>query len=763
MDGATQHGLRIRSEQVRILYDGLWLPMVSVVLVAGLLLVSLWSVVDQRQMLAWMTAVVLITFARLGLAWCFQRKQPPAEAARRWMIGYAIGSTASGLLWGACGLWLFPVSDFQHQVILVVALAGIASGGAVTMAPVWPIAATFLILTLLPLSLRYLWLGGPASLTAAAMVWLFLGFTLAVSHRWNRILRDNFHLQAEGETREQALRASESRYHTIFQASPLGMLHFDAQGRVTDCNDKLLQITGESRERFLGFDMLESVQSIRVKRAVQRALSHGEGYYEGDYSMLTASGPALPVRILFSGVRDDQGAIVAGVAVVEDLTERRQAEETIHRQAYYDALTGLPNRRLLSERLAQLMAESAHRGEHGAVLFIDLDRFKEVNESLGHSVGDRLLNATARRLTELLRDGDIAARVNSDEFVVVVARIRGDRQQVIDGVNGVAERVMSALSEPYHLSDRPLLVTPSIGFALFGEEQSSATGLLKQAETAMFQAKTEGRAKACGYLPSMHTAAVWRLNLEQDLRLALEGDQLQLHFQPQVDGDGRIVGGEGLLRWLHPKRGMVQPVEFIPVAEESGLILDIGQRVLDQACEALMRLDARQLPRLSINISPRQFGQPEFVASIGRGIERSGIDPSRLQLEITEGVMIDNLIETIETMRDLKRIGVGLAIDDFGVGYSSLSYLKRLPLDELKIDRSFIQELDNSNDEAIVQTIITIARNLHLTVVAEGVESAAQRDFLLSNGCHIFQGFWFFRPLPFDALVAAINDCQSTA
>lgn len=762
MDGATQR-LRIRSEQVRILYDGLWLPMVSVVLVAGLLLVSLWSVVDQRQMLAWVTAVVLITFARLGLAWRFQRKQPPAEAARRWMIGYAIGSTASGLLWGACGLWLFPVSDFQHQVILVVALAGIASGGAVTMAPVWPIAATFLILTLLPLSLRYLWLGGPASLTAAAMVWLFLGFTLAVSHRWNRILRDNFHLQAEGETREQALRASESRYHTIFQASPLGMLHFDAQGRVTDCNDKLLQITGESRERFLGFDMLESVQSIRIKRAVQRALSHGEGYYEGDYGMLTASGPALPVRILFSGVRDDQGAIVAGVAVVEDLTERRQAEETIHRQAYYDALTGLPNRRLLNERLAQLMAESAHRGEHGAVLFIDLDRFKEVNESLGHSVGDRLLNATARRLTELLRDGDIAARVNSDEFVVVVARIRGDRQQVIDSVNGVAERVMSALSEPYHLSDRPLLVTPSIGFALFGEEQSSATGLLKQAETAMFQAKTEGRAKACGYLPSMHTAAVWRLNLEQDLRLALEGDQLQLHFQPQVDGDGRIVGGEGLLRWLHPKRGMVQPVEFIPVAEESGLILDIGQWVLDQACEALMRLDARQLPRLSINISPRQFGQPEFVASIGRCIERSGIDPSRLQLEITEGVMIDNLIETIETMRDLKRIGVGLAIDDFGVGYSSLSYLKRLPLDELKIDRSFIQELDNSNDEAIVQTIITIARNLHLTVVAEGVESAAQRDFLLRNGCHIFQGFWFFRPLPFDALVAAINDCQSTA
>lgn len=737
--------------------------MVSAVLVAGLLVASLWSVVDQRLMLSWTAAVALVTLARLGLAWCFQRKAPPAEAARRWMIGYAIGSTASGLLWGACGLWLFPVSDSQHQVILVMALAGIASGGAVTMAPVWSVAAAFLIPTLLPLSLHYLWLGGSVSLVVAAMVGLFLIFTLVVSLRWNRILRDNFHLQAEGEAREHALRESESRYHTIFQASPLGMLHFDARGRVTDCNDKLLQITGEAREHFLGFDMLESVQSSRVKRAVQRALSQGEGYFEGDYSMLAASGPALPVRILFSGVRDSQGDIVAGVAVVEDLTERRQAEETIHRQAYYDALTGLPNRRLLSERLAQIMADTFHHGEYGAVLFIDLDRFKEVNESLGHSVGDRLLNATARRLTELLRDGDIAARVNSDEFVVVVARIKGNRQQVIDRVNSVAERVMSALSEPYHLSDRPLMVTPSIGFALFSEEESSATELLKQAETAMFQAKTEGRAKACGYLPSMQTAAVWRLTLEQDLRQALEADQLQLHFQPQVDGDGRIVGAEALLRWSHPERGMIPPFEFIPVAEESGLILDIGQRVLDQACETLMRLDARQLPRLSINISPRQFGQPDFAATIERCIERSGIDPWRLQLEITEGVMIDNLIETVETMRDLKRIGVSLAIDDFGVGYSSLAYLKRLPLDELKIDRSFIQELENSNDEAIVQTIITIARNLRLEVVAEGVETASQRDFLLRNGCHIFQGYWFFRPLPFDALVAAISDCSSTA
>ncbi|WP_244613209.1 putative bifunctional diguanylate cyclase/phosphodiesterase [Modicisalibacter radicis] len=753
----------MHAEQVRILFAGLWLPAVSAVLVAVLLVASLWSVVDHRQMLIWLTAVVLVTLARLGLAWRFRRKAPSGDAASRWALGYAIGSTAAGLLWGACGLWLFPVSDLQHQVILVMALAGIASGGAVTMAPVWPVAAAFLIPTLLPLSLHYLWLGGPVALIVATMVGLFLVFTLIVSRRWNRVLHDNLRLQAEGEAREQALRESESRYHTIFQASPLGMLHFDARGRVTDCNDKLLQITGETRERFLGFDMLESVQSARVKRAVQRALSRGEGYFEGDYSMLVASGPALPVRILFSGVRDSQGAIMAGVAVVEDLSERRQAEETIHRQAYYDALTGLPNRRLLSERLAQIMADSAQHGEHGAVLFIDLDRFKEVNESLGHSVGDRLLNATARRLTDLLREGDIAARVNSDEFIVVVGRIRGDREQVIERVNGVAERVMSALSEPYHLSERPLLVTPSIGFALFSEEENSAVELLKQAETAMFQAKTEGRAKACGYLPSMQTAAVWRLTLEQDLRQALDGDQLQLHYQPQVDGDGRIVGAEALLRWAHPERGMVPPFEFIPVAEESGLILDIGQRVLEQACQTLQRLDARQLPRLAINISPRQFGQPDFAASIERCIERSGIDPWRLQLEITEGVMIDNLIETIETMRDLKRIGVSLAIDDFGVGYSSLSYLKRLPLDELKIDRSFIQELDNSNDEAIVQTIITIARNLRLAVVAEGVETASQRDFLLRNGCHIFQGYWFFRPLPFDALVAALGECSNTA
>ncbi len=737
--------------------------MVSALAVAGLLVVALWSAVEHRRLLVWLMVVTLVAFARLGLAWRFRRKAPPAEAATRWTIGYAIGSSVAGLLWGACGLWLLPVAEPSHQVMLVMALAGIASGGAVTMAPVWPVAATFLVSALLPLSLHYLWLGGSVSLTLAVTVGVFLLFELIISRRWHRVLHDNLRLQAESAAREQALRESESRYHAIFQASPLGMLHFDTQGRVTDCNDKLLQITGEARECFLGFDMLAAVQSVRFKRAVQRALSRGEGYFEGDYSMLTESGPLLPVRILFSGVRDSEGAIVAGVAAVEDLSERRQAEETIHRQAYYDALTGLPNRRLLSERLAQIMADSAHRGEHGAVLFIDLDRFKEVNESLGHAVGDRLLNATARRLTELLRDGDIAARVNSDEFIVVVGRIKGDRQQVIDGVNSVAERVMNALSEPYHLSDRPLMVTPSIGFALFNVERESATELLKQAETAMFQAKSEGRAKACSYLPSMQAAAVWRLTLEQDLRQALDGDQLQLHFQPQVDGEGRIVGAEALLRWSHPQRGMIPPFEFIPVAEESGLILEIGQFVLERACETLRQLDVRQLPRLAINISPRQFGRPDFAALIEQCVARSGVDPWRLQLEITEGVMIDNLIETIETMRELKRIGVSLAIDDFGVGYSSLSYLKRLPLDELKIDRSFIQELESSNDEAIVQTIITIARNLRLEVVAEGVETASQRDFLLRNGCRIFQGYWFFRPLPFDGLVAAIADCSITA
>ncbi|MBZ9559765.1 MULTISPECIES: EAL domain-containing protein [Modicisalibacter] len=741
-----------------MLYEGVWQPVVASLLVAALLVGVLWPVVAHAELLAWFIAMLVVSLIRLDCGRRYRRLPPDEQARPCWLRLAAVGALVSGALWGAASLALFPHQYLQYQLALVLTIAGVGAAGVTTLASVWWVAALFLVPLIAPLALQYAWVGSGPAWKLATMVALFLAFVLVASYRLSRVLHENIRLKVEMGARERDLRESESRYRAIFHASPLGVFHFDRDGRLIDCNDKLLEFMGATRERVIGLDLFGTLEDARFIRGISQALSVGQGYFEGDYtSVLTRV--SRPLRVLFSGIRDSRGEITGGVAVVEDLTEHRQAEATIHRQAFYDPLTALPNRRLLLDRIDQTRVRCRARGERGALLFVDLDRFKKVNESLGHAAGDQILTVAAQRLVALLRDDDLAARVSGDEFVVMIPSLRHDDDQAGAAVRRVAERIMQALSVPYRIAERSLKITPSIGFVLFGDDETSAVDLIKQAETAMYQAKAEGRARACHYLPSMHVVALQRLTLEQDLRQALENPgQLELHYQPQVDSDGHIIGAEALLRWHHPKRGMVSPAEFIPVAEESGLILELGDWVLVRACETLQRLDARCLPRLSINISPRQFGQANFIEAVESCVSRSGIDPARLQLEITEGVLIDDLFETIETMRILKGIGVGLAIDDFGVGYSSLSYLKRLPLDELKIDRSFIQELDDSNDAAIVQAIIAVAGHLHLSVVAEGIETAEQQAFLETHGCHCFQGFRFFRPMPYAALLEVFEE-----
>ncbi|MFD2436619.1 putative bifunctional diguanylate cyclase/phosphodiesterase [Modicisalibacter luteus] len=588
-----------------------------------------------------------------------------------------------------------------------------------TLSSVWGVAALFLIPAILPLLLQYLFMGTPVSLFLSIMMTLFLALTLVVSRRLSLLITDNVRLRVEGSERESILRESRSRYRSIFHSAPLGILHFNGDGRVLDCNDKFLDIIGGRRGGVIGLDLCRDLADDNVMNAVTSALREGSGYYEGDYVSLH-SGRMIPLRGFFNGIRDGNGEITSGVAVIEDFTERKRAEETIHHQAYYDPLTNLPNRRFLLDRLGTAYRAYQQSGERGVVLFLDLDRFKAVNDTLGHAMGDRLLREVAQRLTGLLRQGDVAARLSGDEFVVLVTGLPACVDRANQAAMALARRFLNALSTPYELAGRTLRVTPSIGMALFPEGSKDADDLLKHADTAMYQAKTQGRSRVCCYQPSMQLEVERRLALESDLRRAIEQNRLSLHYQPQVDAEGGIVGVEALLRWNHETRGGVSPAEFIPLAEESGLIIELGEWVLREACQCLQRLDADRLPRLSINVSPRHFSEPDFVACIERAVSGARIAPERLMLELTEGVLIDHLQDAVNKMQELKRIGVGLAIDDFGVGYSSLSYLRRLPLDELKIDRSFVQDLDDTNDAAIVQTIIAISQHLALDVVAEG-------------------------------------------
>jgi diguanylate cyclase (GGDEF)-like protein len=436
----------------------------------------------------------------------------------------------------------------------------------------------------------------------------------------------------------------------------------------------------------------------------------------------------------------------------DQFIEREKAEKKIKMLAFYDQLTGLPNRILLVDRLKQGLTASTRSNKYGAILFIDLDHFKTLNDTLGHDMGDLLLQQVAQRLGSCIRAGDTVARLGGDEFVVQLADLGTNEQEAAAHVEIVGNKILAELNQTYLLNDTPFRSTPSIGATLFKGQLNTVDDLLKQADLAMYKSKAVGRNALRFYDPAMETAMLERAALEADLREAVQQNQFLLHYQAQVVSDGRVTGAEVLVRWQHPLRGLVSPAEFIPLAEDTGLILPLGQWVLETACSQLAvwaTLPDMAHMTIAVNVSAHQFSQADFVAKVLSVLKSTGANPERLKLELTESLLIANVDEVIEKMFMLKAKGVGFSLDDFGTGYSSLAYLKRLPLDQLKIDQSFVRDvLDDPNDASIAQTIIVLAHGLGIGVIAEGVETAGQRDFLVNSGCHAFQGYFFSRPLP---------------
>ena len=486
--------------------------------------------------------------------------------------------------------------------------------------------------------------------------------------------------------------------------------------------------------------------------AHRRVLASHRPFRDLELQRLDAQGQTYWISVSGTPIFDDEGRFRGYRGVGRDISERKRAEDETQRLAFYDTLTGLPNRRLLMDRLAHAQVTSARSRHFGALLFIDLDNFKDLNDTLGHDVGDLLLKQVASRLVSCLREGDTAARFGGDEFVVMLEGLSEDDADAARQVKLVTEKILARLNAPYELVGRQHSSSPSIGVTLFGGAESSVDELLKRADLAMYQAKAAGRNTLRFFDPEMQAAVLARAALDADLRLGLQRRELLLHYQPMVDGYNNIVGYEALLRWRHPQRGMVSPGEFIVMAEQSGLILPIGQWVLRTACHQLVAWapqPATSRLSLAVNVSARQFRQGDFVAQVLAVLDETGADPQRLKLELTESVLISDVEDAIRKMGALRERGVRFALDDFGTGYSSLSYLKRLPLDQVKIDQTFVRDiLSDPNDAAIVRTILALARSLDLQAVAEGVETEGQRQFLRDNGCSMFQGYLFGRPGP---------------
>lgn len=540
---------------------------------------------------------------------------------------------------------------------------------------------------------------------------------------------------------------------TVFESHE-GMLITDANETILRVNQAFTDITGYQAEEVIGKNprILQSGLHDKDFYAAMWTCVNNTGTWEGEVWNRRKHGEIYPEHLTIATVKNQDGIVTNYVATITDITLNKASVEKIERLAFFDPLTGLPNRVLLMDRLRPALALSHRKSRHGALMFIDMDNFKTLNDTLGHDMGDLLLQQVAQRLTSCVREGDTVARLGGDEFVVLLGYLSKKSHKALAQTEIIGNKILAALNHPYPLSEFDYHSTSSIGATLFNGYEKSVEELLKQADIAMYQAKASGRNTLRFFDPQMQQRIDTRASLEMDLRLALAENQFELYYQPQVHLSGQIIGAEVLIRWQHPQRGLVPPNDFIPLAEENGLIVPIGLWVLETACAQIKSWESNmhtQHLQLAVNVSAHQFHQSDFVKQVLQILHHHAIKPDRLKLELTETLIIDDIDDTIIKMHALREIGVRFSMDDFGTGYSSLSSLKKLPIDQLKIDQSFVRDLVTDPDDGIiVQTIIAMAKNMGMEVIAEGVETESQRAFLEQRGCPVYQGYLFGKPMP---------------
>jgi len=783
----------IFAEQVRLLYRFSLVGYLAEFMVTFLLGAILWNDLGQRpELFLWFLTAIAVMLGRYALYKVFIRANPSPEQLGDWEIRFVIAALLMATLWGLMGSVLLPkAGPTQLPVMMLVAL--LTTGAVAYMAPHRSLFALIALISLLPMGAINMGLSaGVGSLIGAAIA-VLAGLLVIVHSKVHKALLDSLtarfdnvliamRLEEERARVEAAKRALEQesvdrrkaerselvalqRLKLHLERTPMGVIEWDMEFRVASWNPAAETIFGHMASEMLGesgYRLVNGAPDNERLASMWMELMQTRHSTRVSMRNKTKRGEEIQTEWYNTPLVDENDKVIGVASLVQDVTERVNTERTIHYMAHHDALTGLPNRRLMQDRLNQAVLSARRQQRHVGLLFIDLDRFKLVNDTLGHETGDYVLRDVSKRLTKLVREGDTVSREGGDEFVIVLPDLEKPEFAQI-----VANKILAELSQPIEVSGHELTVTASIGISHYPNDATDIQHLLKHADSAMYQAKDSGRNTARFFTSDLNFLLSKRLEVESRLRRGIERNEFFLRYQPQVDVmSGKIVGLEALLRWNDPQHGEIYPKDFISIAEELGLIVPLGEWVFRTTCMQIKAWDQEGYHDLtvSVNLSPRQFISRKLLPSMKSALLESGISATRIDLEITETIAMRNLEQSIEILTELRRLGATISIDDFGVGYSSLGQLKRLPAQTLKIDRSFISQIpEDANSCSITEAIIAMGKRLKLRVIAEGVEQVSQLEFLRTHGCDAFQGFLFAKPLTTPEVTALLKGQRAAA
>lgn len=767
----------IYTEQVRLLYRFSLIGYLAELMVTFLLGAILWNDLGKRiDLFAWFATAFFTMLVRYGMYKWFIRANPTSDTLKIWERRFIGGAIVMALLWGLMGSALLPkAGPTQLPVMMLVAL--MVTGSVAYFAPNKNLFFFTAMASLMPMGVVTFGFGDQTGSMLGAAIVVYVGILVSVHSKIHKALiesltarfdnlliamrleeekvrveKANQALAVEMTERRKAERAellALQRLRLHLERTPLGVIEWDTDFRIVTWNPSAEAIFGYAAAESIGesgYMLVQGGPDTERMAAMWTELQQAKGSTRVTMSNRTNRGEVIHTEWYNTPLVDNDNKIIGVASLVQDITERLNTERTIHYMAHHDALTGLPNRRLMQDRLNQAILQARRHQKHVALMFLDLDRFKLVNDTLGHETGDYVLRDIAKRLAKTVREGDTVSREGGDEFIIVLPELEKP-----ESAQQVANKILNELAQPIEVSGHEITVTASIGISHYPNDATDIQQLLKHADSAMYQAKDAGRNTARFFTSDLNFLLSKRLEVESRLRRAIERNEFFLRYQPQVDvASGQIRGVEALLRWNDPQHGEIYPKDFISIAEELGLIVPLGEWVFRSACQQIRdwTLEGWKDITVSVNLSPRQFVSRKLLPAMKSALLESGIDATRIDLEITETVAMRNMEQTIEILTELRRIGCTISIDDFGVGYSSLGQLKRLPVQSLKIDKSFIAQIpDDANSCSITEAIIAMGKRLNLRVVAEGVETQGQLDFLKKSACDEYQGYLFARPI----------------